>query len=269
MRKRQLRLVLPDVHFPFQDDKLLNAWLAHASDLKPDGVDIIGDLIDCYSLSRFDKNPQRKTNIQDEVDQAHEFLVRLRKAVGTACDVRYSEGNHENRLKTLLWGKSKELAVLRNLDIPELLELKKLGIKYYTPEKPYRIHDMWYIHGDLARKCNWSMTCGGMGAKAVVQRVQGSVVMGHTHQMGDIFFRSWDGLREGVEVGCLCRFDMEYIVGVPQWQQGWATVEFPPEGGHSINFARVQEIGRFHTTRRIITYKGTVIAKLPATQRHG
>ncbi len=235
--------------------------------VKPDGIDILGDLLDCYTLSRFDKNPLRKTNIQEELDMARDFLETVRSQAPPSCDIRFSEGNHENRLKRVLWGRSKELAPIRGLTIPELLDLKRLGIKYYTPETPYRLdgpNGLWYLHGDLARKCNWSMTAGGMGAKAVVQRVRGNIIMGHTHQMGYISFRGWDGLTEGYEVGCLCQFDMEYLVGVPQWQQGWAVVKYPKKGGFEVNFIRVLDRGK----KRLVMADGDVFATLPPAKRH-
>lgn len=259
-----LRLVLPDVHFPFQDAPLLDAWLEHMVALKPDGIDIIGDIIDCYPCSRFDKNPERKENLQDELDQAIQFLHRLVILAPRKCDIRFSEGNHEGRLRRLLWSTAPALAHLRNLNIPSLLHLKDLGIKYYPPEVPYQIKDVWYLHGDLARKSNWAMTAGGMGAKAVVGRVGGNVIMGHTHQMGHICFRSWEGLREGYEVGCLCRMNLDYIVGVPQWQQGWAVVHFPKGGGHQVELIRVLDQG----TKRIIIAGGKVIKTLKKGVRH-
>lgn len=262
-----IRVILSDVHFPFQDTPLLALWLKELARIRPDGVDIMGDLIDCYSLSRFDKNPLRKASIQAELDQATCFLDLMMDCLPKGCDVRYCEGNHENRLHRMLWGKAKELAHIRNLSIPKLLGLEARGIKYYTPEKPYRIggvNGLWYIHGDLARKCNWGMTAGGMGARAVCQRIQANVIMGHTHQMGFISFRGWDQLNEGYEVGCLCRFDLEYIVGVPQWQQGWAVVEYPPEGGYEVQFVRVLNKGK----RRIVVAGGKVIATLPPAKRH-
>lgn len=259
------RLVLPDIHFPFQDQPLLDAWLSYLKVLKPDGIDIIGDVLDCYTCSRFDKNPSRKENIQDELDMAYNFLCDLVNMAPEGCDIRYSEGNHEARFRKLLWSKAPVLASLRGLSIPHLLELKKLGIKYYSPETPYRIKDLWYLHGDLARKSNWAMTAGGMGAKAVVGRVGGNVIMGHTHQMGHISFRSWEGLREGYEVGCLCRMNLEYIVGVPQWQQGWAVVRFPKGGGHQVELIRV--LDRPNGKRAIIC-EGRVFRTLPSGPRH-
>lgn len=260
------RLVLPDVHIPFHDPCLVKAWLKHARDLKPSGVDIIGDLIDCYPLSRFDKNPLRKTNIQGEIDLAHEFLLELRHAVGDTCDIRYSEGNHENRLKRILWGRAKELAPLRNLDIPQLLSLRELGIRYFRPEAPYKIGRLWYLHGDLARKCNWSVSYGGAMASAVCKRIGASALMGHSHQMGHVCFNSWAGLAEGFEVGCLCRFDLEYLVGVPQWQQGWATVDYTPSGYYDVTFARV--LAPSLDARRTIVFCGTELATIPKAKAH-
>jgi hypothetical protein len=103
-----------------------------------------------------------------------------------------------------------------------------------------------------------------MGAKAVVQRVRGNVMMGHTHQMGYISFRGWDGLTEGYESGCLCRFNLEYIVGVPQWQQGWSVVRYPKKGGFEVSFVRVLEKGK----RRFVIADGEVFATLPAIRSH-
>jgi hypothetical protein len=262
--KNQTRLVLSDLHMPFQSDELLTVWLHHLGILKPDGIDIIGDMLDCYTLSRFNKNPARKGDIQQEVDLARSFLEEMVRVAPSKCDIRYSEGNHENRLKQMLWGKVKELAPLRNLDIPQLLDLKSLGIRYYRPESPYRIRDLWYLHGDLARKSNWSMTAGGMGAKAVCARIRGNAIIGHTHQMGHVSFRGWDGLTEGYEVGCMCRFDLEYIVGMPQWQQGWAVVHFPKAGGHQVELIRVLDKGR----KRIVVAGGDVLATIGPAKKH-
>lgn len=258
------RICLSDCHIPFHDKPLLDLWLEFVKVLKPDGIDIMGDLIDCYTLSRFEKNPLRRHNIQEEVDTARDFLLELITVAPRDCEIRYSEGNHENRLQRVLWGRAKELAPLRNLSIPQLFELEDLGIQYYPPEQPYRIGPLWYLHGDLARKSNWAMTCGGMGAKAVSQRVAGNVIMGHTHQMGYISFRGWEGLREGYEIGCMCRFNLEYIVGTPQWQSGWAVVEFPTPGTFDVGFVRVLD----EKKRRKVIYRGEVVGTLPPIKKH-
>ena len=88
--------------------------------------------------------------------------------------------------------------------------------------------------------------------------------MGHSHQMGHIMFRGWEGLHEGYEIGCICRFDLEYIVGVPQWQQGWALVYFPPEGGYQVELVRVLDKKK----HRIILADGEVWDEIGPAKRH-
>jgi len=88
--------------------------------------------------------------------------------------------------------------------------------------------------------------------------------MGHTHQMGHISFRGWDQLNEGYEAGCLCHFDLEYIVGVPQWQQGWAIVKYPERFGYEVDFVRVLDRGK----RRVVIHEGKIIRTLPPAKKH-
>lgn len=238
--KPQTRLVLSDVHIPFDDPELIQVWLDMASSLQPDGIDIIGDLIDCYTISRFDKNPRRKHNLQDEITSACVLLGAIRNVCPNA-DIRYSEGNHENRLERMLWSTAKHLAPLHCLSIPKLMGLKELNIRYFDPKAPYKIGNLYYLHGDVGRKQNFSKSAGGRNADAIARAIGGSVICGHSHQMGYSAFRSWERNLEGYEVGCMCRFDLEYVIGVPPWQQGWTIVDFTKSGLYRVEFVRVVE----------------------------
>lgn len=229
----QTRLVLPDLHIPYHDKAALKKWLWHASELKPDGVDIIGDLIDCYSLSRFNKNPERKALLQDELDKAKGFLLELRQTVGKNCDIRYSEGNHEERLRRILWSTARELAGLRGLSVPELLDLSKLGIRWYRMGAPYTIGDLTFMHGDTVRKHS------GATARTTSDKVGGSIVLGHCHRMGWSPTTTWSIPRNAWEVGHLADYrQLEYVSGVPNWQSGWAVVSIG-RGWHDVQFVRV------------------------------
>lgn len=241
--KAQTRLVLSDVHIPFQDDELIQVWLDMAKAMQPEGIDIIGDLIDCYTISRFDKNPRRKTDLQVEITGACALLRRIREACPDA-DIRYSEGNHENRLERMLWSTAKHLAPLHCLSIPKLMGLKELDIRYFDPKAPYKIGNLYYLHGDVGRKQNFSKSAGGRNADAIARAIGGSVICGHSHQMGYSAFRSWERNLEGYEVGCMCQFDLEYVIGVPPWQQGWAFVDFTSTGLYAVRFVRVIDVGK-------------------------
>lgn len=276
--KAQTRLAIPDIHVPFHDPRLWSALLTHVRNLRPKGIDIIGDVLDCYTLSRFDKDPARKGTFDDEVNTARAMLVSLRCVAGDACDIRFSEGNHENRLRRMLWSKSKELAHLRCLTMPALLGLdqpmikadktvgKSLGVKYYDPVAPYCIGNLWYLHGDLGRKCNWSMSYGGRLAEAIAKRVGNSVIVGHSHQMGKVMYQTWEHSIKGHEIGCICNFSMDYIVGTPQWQQGWAVVDFVKSGNYQVNFVEVAAPN--YKSRRSIMFQGDEIATLPPAKVH-
>ena len=244
----QRRIVLPDLHIPFHDKKLLACWIERLRSQPWDGIDIIGDLIDCYTLSRFDKNPTRKNTFQQEIDEARDLLKGIRSHQPKA-DIRYSEGNHEDRLRKMLWGKCPALAHLRNLTIQGILGLDDLGIKWHSTQNPYKIGDLWYTHGDILR------SHAGMSARAKSESIHGSVLMGHTHRMGWSPKTTWMGTMDAYEVGHMTDpAQLDYVRTCPNWQPGWAEVTFV-DGTHHVDFYRVVDRGR---ERRVVGPNGIV-----------
>jgi hypothetical protein len=235
--KRHSRLILSDLHIPFHDKRLLESWFRYLEEYEWAGVDIIGDFLDCYTLSRFDTNPRRKENIQTELDQGREILERIRE-LQPCTDIRYSEGNHEDRLRKILWGTSKALGPLRNLTIPELLGFNDLNITWHRTEEPYKIGGLWYSHGDLLRKN------AGSSARAKGDAMGGSLIMGHTHRMGSCPRTLHTGTYDAYEVGYMAdRNKLDYHRHVLDWQLGWAEVLFVGPV-HQVNFFRAVDKGR-------------------------
>jgi hypothetical protein len=233
----QRRIVLPDLHIPFHDKKLLEHWLVRLRSITWDGVDIIGDFIDCYTLSRFDTNPQRKNTLQQELDEGHQLLEYIR-SLAPGANIRYSEGNHEDRLRKVLWGKTPALAHLRNITIPDLMGLKDLEIGWHSTQDPYKIRGLWYTHGDLLRKH------AGMSARAKSEAMNGSCIIGHTHRQGWSPFTTHTGTHDAYEVGHMADpAQLDYVRTCFNWQLGWAEVLFT-EGTHHVNFYRVVDRGR-------------------------
>lgn len=249
--QKQRRIVLPDLHVPFHDQKLLECWMVRLGSVWWDGVDIIGDFLDCYTLSRFDTNPQRKVNFQTEVDQGRAILEEIRALAnmgfrsprrstpGTRPDIRYSEGNHEDRLRKVLWGNCKALAGLRNLTIPEILGLDDLNIQWHSVENPYKIGDLCYVHGDLLR------SAAGMSARAKSDAMGCSVMIGHTHRQGSCPRTTPNGTLEAYECGHMAdQFQLDYARSIYNWQLGWAEVTFYDNSTHHVDFYRVVDHGR-------------------------
>ena len=202
-----------------------------------DGVDIMGDFLDCYSLSRFDTNPQRKNTFQQEIDEGRKLLKTIRELLPDA-NIRYSEGNHEDRLRKILWGKCSAFAHVRNLTIPDLLGLADLGIKWHSTQDPYKIGDLWYTHGDLLRHH------AGMSARAKSEAIHGSVIVGHTHRQGWSPKTTWSGTDDAYEVGHMTDpKQLDYVRTCFNWQPGWAEVTFR-QGTYHVDFYRVIDRGR-------------------------
>lgn len=246
----QRRIVLPDLHLPFHDKKLLNCWLNRLGGGDFDGVDIIGDFLDCYSLSRFDNNPKRKNNFQQEVDEGRKLLEGIRLYL-PKVNIRYSEGNHEDRLRKILWGKCPALAHLRDLTIPKILRLDDLDIRWHSTQDPYKIGDLWYTHGDLLRQN------AGMSARVKSEAINGSVIVGHTHRMGWSPKTTWDGTHDAYEVGYMADpKQLDYVRTCFNWQLGWAEVTFL-NGTHHVDFYRVVDRGR----ERMVIGPGGVIGQ--------
>lgn len=239
-KQQHRRIVLPDLHVPFHDKKLLDCWLERLAGTWWDGIDIIGDFLDCYTLSRFDTNPQRKVNFQTEVDQGRAILEQIIFGTSPPRDIRYSEGNHEDRLRKVLWGNCKALAGLRNLTIPEILGLDDLNIQWHSIENPYKIGDLWYTHGDLLRHQ------AGMSARAKSDAMNCSVMIGHTHRQGSCPKTSPNGTLYAYECGHMAdQSQLDYARSIYNWQLGWAEVTFYRDNNtHHVDFYRVVDRGR-------------------------
>ena len=107
---------------------MVSGFLEFCKDEQPDIIVLNGDIVDFYELSSFDKNPQRLFNLQDEIDQCRNFLRKLR-FVCKSSKIVYILGNHEDRLRKVLWKDAKSLSSLRSLKFEELLGLEKLKIQ--------------------------------------------------------------------------------------------------------------------------------------------
>lgn len=226
-------LLWGDSHFPFQDDAVLAIIQAIAEDTTPDWLVHMGDLLDCRLLSRFDKDPDRKENQQDEIDQARTHLATMRLASPRSRFVLL-EGNHEERLKRTLWSLDGPAAVLAQLTSfkkamswPALLGLEELRIEhvsYGEQSKQAFLPKFILKHGTLVR------TKSGATAAGEQAKYNKSGASGHTHRLGMIYHRDANGSHVWVETGCTCKLDPDYCVD-PDWQNGCLFLTFDPETG--------------------------------------
>lgn len=204
-----------DWHYPFHDKNALKLAFKFCQKVQPPII-IIHEAHDFYKVSSFNKDPERKESLQDELDGVAELFKELRRICPKSL-IYLLHSNHLDRLKNYLWRQAPELACLRDLRIENLLRLKESSI-ILKPDFTFR--DFLFKHGSIVRKDS------GMSARAELAKEGVSGVSGHTHRLSQVYKTLRGGKFTWIESGCLCRTDMEYIEGTADWQQGISIVSF-------------------------------------------
>jgi hypothetical protein len=220
-----------DTHFPFHDAAALKVIYAVLRDLQPNLIVHHGDLVDCYAISRFDKDPAHRTTLDKEIQMAAEHLATVAKICPKAERVLI-KGNHEDRLRRLLWsegsGPLKEVLALakvkERLNWPFLLDLAGSGWRWIE-SRELLFGKMILKHGEVVRAGS------GATAKAEQGRYSKSGMSGHTHRMGSFFVRDWNGTHGWFELGCTCDLNPSYVED-PNWQSGFAVVTWSKNRDH-------------------------------------
>ena len=244
---------ISDPHAPFQDEAACAVTMAFLRVFRPHHLWFLGDTIDFYALSRFDRDPTRALQLQVEIDEAHALLRRFRQAAPEAR-ATLLRGNHEDRLRRYLWTKAAELSGLRGLDVPSLLGLKTLGIDYVESGQ-VRAADLVIKHGNLVRSRS------GYTATGELDKAGLSGVSGHTHRLAQVYRRNEAGTYTWVEAGCLCDLQPQYLEGaVADWTHGIAYGHLERAGNRFIIHTLPIVNGRVIYDGREITAKRKGVA---------
>ena len=206
---------LPDIHAPFVDNDALQVALAFIRVFKPHVVFLIGDVVDMYQVSSFDKDPERRFKLWEDLTCGYLILKRIRKACGDV-PIYYIEGNHEARMQRYLWRQAPELSGFPSLQLPKLLNLDEMNIKY-VEEGSMLWHGLLVKHGNMVRSKSGYTATGEMEKAGI------SGISGHTHRLSQVYKRNYASTKTWVECGCLCDLNPEYANGnVMDWQSGLA-----------------------------------------------
>jgi UDP-2,3-diacylglucosamine pyrophosphatase LpxH len=215
-----------DIHVPFQDKRAVAVVIDFLKWYRPDHLFLIGDIVDFYAISRYDKDPDRILGLQDEIDETVDLLATFRKAVGPTCRITYREGNHELRLQKYVRTRP-EIAKLRGLQLPALLDFFRFNITHADYNQLLWHEGISVEHGDSVRKH------AGYTACSMLERRGCSGISGHTHRLA-MHCRSDNDDKMWIENGCLCRLDPDYVIGRPNWQHGFTVGRRAGPHGHYI-----------------------------------
>ena len=237
MTARKIKTVdiASDIHVPFHDTKVVNAWLAFERDNQPDELVLNGDIADMQGASSHG-DAQSENLITDEIEAVNEFLDRVRDAVGPRCKIHYNEGNHEDRFTRYL---AKQAPNLRGLtDLPTMLRLKQRKISWLPYGKVHFLSEKLGVTHGIFHGVNY--------ARETLIRYGTSIVVGHAHRpqihtMG-VAGDSASAIRGAFGLGCMIPVDdVPYLKGPSGWSNGFGRFYVMPDGTFTpyvINMAR-------------------------------
>ena len=225
---------LSDVHAPYHDVAAWSLALEVVQRIRPAVVNILGDFWDFRELMRFDHR-QGIGGLQAGINSGFDLLKEL-KAVHKR-KIRFVPGNHELRLQKYLL-KNQQLFGLDVLNLPILLRLEELGVEYLDYEIEIVPDKLVGRHGGIIRaKSGWSALTHLMRDGYSI-----SSITGDTHRLAKVYFSSRGKTVLGVENGCLCDMNVEYVHN-PNWQHGLSIVHVLDED-FDVDVVRFLRSGR-------------------------
>lgn len=172
----QRYIVLPDIHVPYHDVSFLALVRKVLKTTKFTGIVQLGDALDFWQISRFDKNPTRKQTILEDCKVYSSILQEWAELLPVTGIIHQLEGNHEDRLRRYVWQNAKELVDMVQ-SVPEMIGLKKLGVRaVWHPIADWRscrLGNCILHHGHYY---NMHTAVGNLGRYPV------SLITGHTHR---------------------------------------------------------------------------------------
>lgn len=225
-------VVYGDRQVPFHDPQAFAILLKVIGEVKPHIVLNMGDEVDCWQISDYERDPVREGSLQDDLDLAREQLAQVGEEAKDAAKW-YLEGNHEDRLRRCIWkmpGASSQLPKLRvfqeTMTLPYLLQLQGIGWRYVESDKQSRtpiLPKLISIHG---HQLKGSITVEGATARKAIQKYGRSVIVGHHHRACQVVRRDHNGQAFGIETGCLCLLDGQPYGVDFNWQQAVTVIEW-------------------------------------------
>lgn len=244
-----MHVVTADHHAPFHDPGLHAAFLAWLKEFRPDHGVILGDLLDLDQVSRHRRTPEWTRTMQETLDAGYS-LVRDYVVSSPGTRWKALAGNHEDRLRNAiieqlyaLHGVTRPGDVQPLLSIPFLLRLDELGVEWMEANGDYNGGQVVMAPGLVARHGWLSKRGAGASARATVEALRCSAVIGHVHRQAISHGVEHDPVTGeykrlvGVEAGTMALVGgrdglASYIASrAPDWHAGFCSITVHKDGG--------------------------------------
>jgi len=215
--------VLSDVHIPYHSIDAITATFDKISNEKPDAILLNGDFIEFYGLSRFMKDP-RKRSVAHELQSAREVLDIL---ATFGAKIYFKLGNHEERYEHFLMQKAPELLGIQQFELRHLLGLDEKGIDLIGDKRIIKANDLNIVHG---HEFGQSIFSPVNVARGLFLRGKVTAMQGHNHSVSEHTESDMNGnIVTTWSLGCLCELNPAYLP-INKWSHGFAIVDLHDNG---------------------------------------
>jgi predicted phosphodiesterase len=224
-------LLISDLHIPYHNISAITAALDYGQEAKINTVIINGDLIDFYQMSRFEKDP-RKRSAKFEFDSTKAFLVVLRATFPNA-QIYWIKGNHDVRYEQWLMAKAPEVFDDPYYKLEERLRLNEERIHLINDKTIVKAGKLNIHHGHLFFR--------GFGspispAKTIYDKTYEDTICSHVHKKSE--FTKVRLLGQKVTcytTGCLCELSPDYAPFGNSYVHGFAHITVGNNGNFNVN----------------------------------
>jgi hypothetical protein len=233
-----------DIHCPYHSIEALTAALEWLKAQEPTIVVIGGDFFDFYGLSRFLKDPDKRSPAE-EIRTGIELLKAIYVALKPK-QVIFKMGNHDERFEHFLWQKMGEMSGLQDLEEMKEITLENILRKRLGSEFPLA------FVGDkrIIKAGNLNITHGhefpsGISspvniARGLYLRAKANTICGHHHRSSShVETNINDEMVVTHSVGCLCELNPLYMP-INSWNHGVALIELPEDGQAYVHNKRIK-----------------------------
>lgn len=218
-------LLLSDIHIPYHSIAALTAALEFAENENPDCILLNGDTLDFHGLSRFVRDP-KKRSVSHELNAFKQFMDIL-KRIFPSSRIIFKVGNHEERYQHFLWTKAAELTDVSEFDFENIIKARAEGIEFVTDKKIINLNGLNIIHGHEFSSGFFSPV---NVARGLFLRAKTSAIQGHNHQTSEHTESDMNGkITTTWSTGCLSELHPAYSP-INKWNHGFAIIDSAEDG---------------------------------------
>lgn len=234
-----------DIHAPYHSIEALTAALEWLKEREPTLVVIGGDFFDFYGLSRFLKDPDKRSPAE-EIRIGVELLKAIYVALKPKNGIVFKFGNHDERFEHFLWQKMGEMSGLQDLEELKEITLENILKKRLGNEIPMTfVGDKRVIKAGTLNIVHGHEFPSGISspvniARGLYLRAKADTICGHHHRtsnhveqdINEQMITTWS-------VGALCELHPLYMP-INSWNHGVALITLEENGTVDVQNKRIK-----------------------------